>query len=227
MLTTRTLIAGAATLFTAVTIWSVAPAAPAPAGIFHRRYEVTITNITKGQIFAPVVVASHDSDFRLFELGAPAAPGLAFLAEEGDPTMLADSLMMEPDVQDVRTGSGPLMPGASTTITVLVDGNHPYLSLAGMLVSTNDGFVGLRDVMVPEDSTTVFARAYDAGSEANSEDCSFIPGPPCGSHMAHDPAPAEGYVRIHEGIHGIGGLAAEQFDWRGEVAEIEIRRVTN
>ena len=38
------------------------------------------------------------------------------------------------------------------------------MSLAGMLVSTNDGFFALRGVMVPEDSTTMFARVYDAGA---------------------------------------------------------------
>ena len=227
MLSTRTLIAGAATLFAAVSIWSAAPAAPAPAGPHLRRYEVTITNVTKGQIFAPAVVASHDSSFQLFDLGSPAIPELAFLAEEGDPTMLAGALAMEAAVQDVRTGGGVLMPGESTTITVLVDGDHRYLSMAGMLVSTNDGFFALRGVMAPEGSTTMFARVYDAGSEFNSEDCAFVPGPPCGSGGSHDPSPAEGYVRIHEGIHGIGGLPSETFDWRGEVAEIEIRRVTN
>lgn len=227
MTSTRLLIAGVATIAAALSIWSAAPAAPVPAGAMTNRYEVTITNVTKGQIFAPAVVASHEPDFDLFELGSPARPELAFLAEEGDPTMLAGALAMEAEVQDVRTGGGVLMPGESTTITVLVDNNHRYLSLAGMLVSTNDAFFALRGVMAPEYSTRLFAPAYDAGSEYNSEDCAFIPGPPCGNGGSHDPTPAEGYVRIHEGIQGIGGVPSEMFDWRGDVAEIEIRRVMN
>ena len=45
-----------------------------------RTYEVTITNITRGQVFSPPVVISHKWGFRLFELGAPAADWLFPLA---------------------------------------------------------------------------------------------------------------------------------------------------
>lgn len=46
-----------------------------------RTYEVTITNITRDQVFSPPVVISHKWGFRLFELGAqfkqPKAPFVA------------------------------------------------------------------------------------------------------------------------------------------------------
>ena len=48
------------------------------------------------------------------------------------------------------------------------------------------------------------AAAYDAGSEYNSEDCAFIPGPPFGNGGVRDTDGAEGYVQILSGIHGIG-----------------------
>jgi hypothetical protein len=38
------------------------------------RYEVTITNITRGQIISPPIVISHNEDFQLFSLGDPAPP---------------------------------------------------------------------------------------------------------------------------------------------------------
>ena len=47
------------------------------------RYEVTITNITRGQIISPPIVISHNEDFQLFSLGHPAPTGLAELAEDG------------------------------------------------------------------------------------------------------------------------------------------------
>lgn len=221
----RLFILGAATLTAATTLWSLAPAAPAP-GFGNRRYEVTITNVTRGQVFSPAVIASHDANVSLFELGAPASAELAQLAEEGDPSLLAALLQNDPGSRFVASTGGPLMPGQSVTVTILVDGDHPYLSVAGMLVSTNDALFAARGLRVPEESMSLFARAYDAGSEFNSEDCAFIPGPPCASAGAHDPAPAEGFVRIHEGIHGIGGLAPSLFDWRGEVAAIRVERVT-
>ena len=213
-----------ASTLAAASLWSATTASPA-APTTNRRYRVTVTNVTKGQIFAPTLIASHDSGARLFELGGSASPGLAHLAEEGDPSILAGELDMNPNVRFVRTSGGMLMPGESMTTTVLTDTDHPLFSVAGMLVSTNDGFFALRDVPAPSSRSTRLARVYDAGSEANSEDCAFIPGPPCGNGGAHDPAPAEGYVRIHEGIHGQGGLAPEMFDWRGEVAEVTFERV--
>ena len=96
-----------------------------------------------------------------------------------------------------------------------------------MLVSTNDAFFAINGVAAPRGnaSTTVFARAYDAGTEANSEDCAWIPGPPCGNGGAHDPSPSEGYVHVHAGVHGIGSLVPADHDWRDAVARVHIERM--
>ena len=48
-----------------------------------RKYEVTITNLTRGQVFSPPIVIAHDSKFSLFTLGDPASDELAALAEGG------------------------------------------------------------------------------------------------------------------------------------------------
>ena len=47
-------------------------------------YEVTITNLTRGQSFTPILVASHRGNVGLFAVGTPADEGLATLAEGGD-----------------------------------------------------------------------------------------------------------------------------------------------
>ena len=67
--------------------------------------------------------------------------------------------------------------------------------------------------------------AYDAGSEENNEDCAYIPGPPCGNPFMDSGMPAEGYVHVHGGIHGGGGLDAAMYDWRNPVAEVTIDRI--
>ena len=49
----------------------------------QRVYRVTITNVTKGQIFSPPLLATHEAGFGLFTPGTAASPALAKLAEDG------------------------------------------------------------------------------------------------------------------------------------------------
>lgn len=189
------------------------------------RYRVTITNITRGQIFSPSIAIGHGPGASVFTLGQSASAGLALLAEDGDPSMLAAMMAGNPAVTDVVTSNGPVMPGHSVEILVAAK-QADTISVAGMLVSTNDAFFAIRALPTPSHGeVVVLARAYDSGTEANSEDCAFIPGPPCGMGGSHDPAPAEGYVHIHAGVHGGMSLDAAEFDWRGEVAEIRVERL--
>jgi hypothetical protein len=54
----------------------------------QRVFEVTITNITAGQVFTPILLASHRPGVRLFNVGEPASEELEVLAEEGDPGVM-------------------------------------------------------------------------------------------------------------------------------------------
>lgn len=219
----RSLSLGAAglALAGALTFSADAPATPPKS----QRYMVTVTNVTRGQIFSPAFAVSHSDAASLFELGQPASAGLALIAEEGDASQLAAMMSANSEVTDVRVdANGALMPGQTTTVIVSARPTD-LISVAGMMVSTNDAFFAVRGVPTPlHGEEVVRAAAYDAGSEANSEDCAYIPGPPCGN-SAHDPNPAEGYVHVHAGVHGGAGLDPAQFDWRGDVAEIRIERM--
>jgi hypothetical protein len=212
--------------FTGLCIAAALAASNAFAGFGYGQpmIRVTIKNLTRGQIFSPPLVVSHAPGFRLFETGEPASYELSRLAEDGNPTGLIDLIEDSPDVLDYSVSEGPVLPGQSVTIEVPANLRFNRISLAGMLVTTNDGFVAVRNKGIPfgKKSTTFEAIAYDAGSEANSEDCSFIPGPPCGNGGVHDPADAEGFVHIHAGIHGIGDLLPERDDWKNPVAEITL-----
>ena len=52
-------------------------------------YEVTVTNITQGQVFTPLLVVAHQPGVGLFELGSAASAELEELAEMGNTGPLA------------------------------------------------------------------------------------------------------------------------------------------
>ncbi len=211
---------------------AASPAALAEEEHPHGRYEVTITNLTRGQQFTPILVATHQASVRLFELGSKASAALETLAEEGNAAPLKAALESNPGTGQVKTGTALTNPGATVTFTVDGGRGFGFLSVAAMLIPTNDAFFALNGVPLPRDhqTFTFTAPAYDAGTERNDELCASIPGPSfaeCGGPGGGG-APAggeEGYVHIHAGIHGIGNLKAADRDWRNPVALIKVRRL--
>ena len=192
-------------------------------------YEVSVTNIMPGQILSPVIVAAHTQDNApLFTLGQPASAELSAMAEDADSSGLMglwDGNDEVNDVQVITLDGGPIPPGKTATGMINIDGRATRLSLASMLVTTNDGFIALNgESLVGAVNRAIRVPVYDAGSEANTEDCAFIPGPPCGNHV-HDDSPAEGFVHIHSGVHGGGGLTPGMHDWKHPAALITIKRV--
>lgn len=195
-----------------------------------RVYEVTITNITKGQVFSPPVLVTHNRDVALFEVGTPALDELAIVAEDGAGQPLADLVSTLPQVFEAQSTSAPLMPGASAVYEIKSQRGFNVLSVVSMMVNTNDAFLAIDSRSLPFSRYTTrsyIARGYDAGSEGNNEDCAFVPGPACpaGSGNARSTEDAEGYVHIHNGVHGIADLGPAAYDWRNPVARITVRRV--
>src|SRR5262249_2598779 len=188
------------------------------------QFEVTVTNLTRGQTFTPVLVASHREGVTLFTLGAPASPQLATLAEEGDTAPLTALLLSTPGVRDVANSGAPpagfVGPGQAKTVIVDAVGGADHISVAAMLIPTNDAFFALNGVPGTQGggALTYSPPAYDAGSGRNDELCASIPGPnftECGGPGGGGkPGGGEGYVHIHAGIHGIGDLNASVRDWR-------------
>ena len=196
------------------------------------RYEVKITNLTRGQQFTPILATSHKASVRLFEVGQPASAELAILAEEGNTAPLAAALAGNSGVGSVVAGNGLTNPGATTTLIVQGRNGFARLSVAAMLIPTNDAFFAVNSVKLPrgDDVLILTVPAYDAGSERNDELCASIPGPnfvECGGSGGGG-APAggeEGFVHIHAGMHGIGSFKAADRDWRNPVARITVRRL--
>ncbi len=202
-------------------------------------YEVTIVNMSHSQPFSPGVIVTHDATASVFSIGSAASEGIREIAENGNPGPAFDALDGAPGVSDVVATSAPVFtkngPGSdklTTTITA-ADGAE-YLSVAVMLICTNDGFVGLDTVKLPKGPETAvyFPGAYDAGTEANDELFTSIVDP-CGA-IGPVPAPADGMnnrtatednIEAHPGISGDGDLDARLHNWRNKVARVTVKRI--
>jgi hypothetical protein len=228
----------------ALTVLAVAPAADAKgAGTF----DVTFTDLTSGQPLTPAVAATHRGKNELFRVGRAASFGLKEIAENGNNAPMLSRLAADDDVFDVlEAPGGPLVPagtpgdamfGQSTTFSIEAERGAGFLSLASMLICTNDGFTGVNALKLPPrvgDSVTVETAGYDAGTEVNTEDFADIV-PPCQGLIgvssgepgtgASNPALAEGgVIRHHAGIAGIADLvpAVHGWDMNAPVARITV-----
>ena len=163
---------------------------------------------------------------------------MATLAEDGDVGPLAEALAGSSEVLDIAAADGVLMPGESVTLEVQTSGAASYITVLGMLVTTNDAFFAVNSHEVfggyaiknrvgGVQNPVAYAHAYDAGTEANTESCEHIPGPPCGNGGVRVTDGAEGYVYISNGIHGTGDIDASAYDWRGPVAKVTFYRIAN
>ncbi len=113
-------------------------------------YNVTNTNLTVGGSFTPFLVASHrDSDHLLFTAGEEPTDNLAAMAEGGDTAPLQTELEHNHRVNDITRSAGLLDPGHSITVAVQVRSGRDHISLAAMLIPTNDGFVAVQNVTLP------------------------------------------------------------------------------
>lgn len=248
MKTTRYRIAklGAGALVLVVLFTMLAGASFA-AGPITTTYQVTITNLTPGQPFAPPVLATHRGRVSLFDVGQPASYQIKESAENGNNGPLVAALSANPFVYDVQTGGAPIVspndPGgtglpSSATYTIETERRSRFLSVAAMLICTNDGFTGVSRLPLPArtgSSLSVYVPAYDAGTEINTEDFADLV-PPCpamtgvpsdapGSGTSN-PALAEGgVVSLHAGVTGVADLIPAIHDWSGPVAKITVTRI--
>ncbi|MCU7917531.1 MAG: spondin domain-containing protein [Candidatus Thiodiazotropha sp. (ex Dulcina madagascariensis)] len=210
-----------------------------------RDISVEITNLTHAIYFTPLLVAAHDRNTHLFQLSAPASDSLQAMAEGGDLSGLINDLQASGGEYVVDPAVGLLAPGASANASIDRHGKRTrYLSLVGMLLPTNDGFVGLDGLRIPKKkgTYTYFLYGYDAATEANDEiitgggapDTPGIPADPgdnAGVGAIANVAPDHNRtVHLHRGVIGdsdpLGGesdLDARVHRWQGPVARLVVR----
>lgn len=159
-------------------------------------FTFTLTNVSADvglapSPLAPVFYALHDDSWSLFTAGAEdRGEGLETLAEDGSPADLVAShdgaagvglAAAAAETIENPGAPGPAMPGQSYRFTVSASAEHPYLTLASMIVQSNDVFLappasGIR--LVDESGAPRAAEAvqadlrsrlalWDAGTERN------------------------------------------------------------
>ena len=170
------------------------------------RYRITVTNITHSQPMSPLAVILHGDGHRAWELGLPASPGLEVLAEGGDPTDFIQMAADDPLVWLTASGADIIAPGGSQELDLNVTGpaEDLYLTAATMLVNSNDAYGGINAAPLSHlavgQSAILTAKAYDAGTEQNSERPESIPGPAAGGEGYNGARDDLDMVRIHPGV---------------------------
>ena len=218
----------------------VAAARTGPAGLAS--YTITVENLTDGQPLTPPLAAIHRPAISLYEVGAPASTGIQQIAENGNLAPLAGVLGDAKHVMDyviaVGTGVPPVLPGDTRSFDLESTRGAKLFSFASMLICTNDGFTGVSGVRLPDDvgeAVTVYANAYDAGTEMNTEAWPDLV-PPCagltgldnggqGTGMSNPALFEGGVVHPHPGISGGADLVPAIHDWDGPVARVTITRI--
>jgi hypothetical protein len=209
-------------------------------------YQVTLENKASGQPLSPPVVATHRGRALNSAIGPGwlASPELEALAEDGDQTRLAAALNQSfrttqvVDVGVPLTPQGTAVGSFSDSVTFDIYARPgDRISLASMLICTNDGFTGLDGAHLPRHgSTSYWLGAYDAGTEDNTElsgdivdPCSalglvVLNGDPNGN--VDDVVDTTPHLAItyHSGILGGGDLQSAH-NWHGPVAKLTITRV--
>lgn len=182
----------------------------------RRGFDIEVDNLTEQQPFAPILAVLHRDGYHAYTLASPASTALELMAEGGDISALANEAAGNPRVLGSSSTAGKIPPGGKESLQVKGLTSRPRLSLTGMLVNTNDGFVGLDSIALDSldrgDALVVYARVYDAGTEANSEAAATVPGQ--GGEGMNPARDDRNFVTGHPGVvsgdDGLGGSALSQ-----------------
>lgn len=160
------------------------PSPPPPPPPAMATFDVTVSNLTNGQPLSPVAVIAHVDGYNVFTVGTAATAGLEVLAEGGDNSDLITEADGDANVLATGSGAAPIGPAGSETVSVTVlesDVANLQISAVAMLVNTNDAITVLNaaDVsgLAVGDTWSTRTIAYDAGTEADTEQAAHIPGP--------------------------------------------------
>jgi hypothetical protein len=241
----------------ALTLGAAVPAASKD-GEELRTYRVTLVNLTDGQPFSPPVAATHDRSMHMFQVGRLASDELAAIAQAGNQGPMFNLFNGSDEVTDAVDVGRPLTPAGTVVDPDGPGGMDPFvdsatfeitaergdrLSLATMLICTNDGFLGLDAVRLPNEGARSFLiDGYDAGRENNTQlsqhivdPCSALgpvrlPGDPDGNEdgqvdksvLTTPPVPIHHHPNIEDGV---GELTVEDHGWRDPVAVAVVSRI--
>ncbi|WP_416307310.1 spondin domain-containing protein [Neptunicella sp. SCSIO 80796] len=133
--------------------------------------EITVQNISHGMYFAPLLISAHSSDQHLYTLGEEASLEIQAMAEGGDLSGLITMTQGLGADNSANPAEGPMHPGDMVSTMLTTSDGNQSLSIVGMMVPSNDAFVGLDAWQIPTEAGTYefYLNSYDAGTEANDE----------------------------------------------------------
>ncbi len=197
-----------------------------------RTFEITVSNLTTAQPLSPAAVIHHRADYHVYQVGSPASQAVERLAEGGDNGALLAESAADPAVFVRRSGSAAIVPGGNETFTISHTAADPRLTVMAMLVNSNDGFAAVDGIdlsgIANGGQAVYYGRAYDAGTEANSETASTVPGQGGeGFNVARDDRDR---IALHAGVVSQDdGLATSslsvQHRFDNPVIEVRVRRI--
>ncbi|OED50278.1 spondin domain-containing protein [Leisingera sp. S232] len=168
------------------------------------------TSAQGGTFLTPFWFAAHDGSFDLYNRNEAASAGLEALAEDGNFAPInaeVEALDSDAVTGAVLGAGGPLATGETGVAEISVDGaSNGYISLASMILPSNDAFVGTGQAVQLFDEEGNFlgsqnivfegSDVLDAGTEENTEeDAAFL------NQTAPDTGVDEnGVVTLHEGF---------------------------
>jgi hypothetical protein len=236
----------------ALTLAAALPAA-SDDGQELRTYRVTLVNLTDGQPFSPPVAATHDRGIHMFQVGELASDELAAIAQGGNQVPMFNLFKGAPGVTEAvdigvpltRTGTvadppGPPGPFVDSATFEITGRPGDRLSLATMLICTNDGFLGLDSARLPRHGARAFLiNGYDAGRENNTQLSEHLVDPCTDLGPVPLPGDPDGNldtgavlttppVRIHHHPNiqtGVGELSPAAHGWKDPVAVAVVSRI--
>lgn len=131
-----------------------------------------------GLVYSPLTGASHSGRVSILTVRGYASEAIEAIAETGNNTLLVNAATELRDAnQGVKTATaamGPTMPGNSTTLEFMVDCEHSYISVVGMIAPSPDWIVLLANVNLVRGGHFIYKRrgaliAYDGGSDSGRE----------------------------------------------------------
>ncbi len=186
------------------------------------RYQVSVTNLTNNQPFSPIASFLQSTEYQAWEVGSVASVEIEKLAESGNASPLVDGQSDHP----TNTTSGVLLPGSSVDFEISSnDIASTFLTVATMLVNTNDAFTGVTGISLSAlesgDKEVFLTNVYDSGSEFNDELSSTVPGPAAGGEGFNaERNDVTSVVTMHSGV-------VSQQDGYGDSSLTESHRFDN
>ncbi len=164
------------------------PVVVTPPPVADAVFNVQITNLTNAQPLSPVGIVFHAQGFNAFVDGDPASLGIEQLAEGGSNAELLAEAQAATEYLVSASTDGPVPPRSISDVVELRFPSDQLdtarLSLATMLVHTNDAFSALNAVNISNmeagDTLEFFGPTWDSGTEANDELGINMPGPDFG-----------------------------------------------